>query len=322
MTETCLWVGAGRPLTAARTHTVPHIQCARHTATHTHIVCARHARKQFSEPGRKRKDRSRGWKAHEGVKYTPVMLARLLQPCDEVAWWHSISMGARGLPPTSWEDREGEGSEGEGSEGEGSEGEEAKVALAESGDDLIEVGTGEVEEWGEARVGRYNTVPLLQPCLEAQPRLPNPAAPCNHPLFTSLRQASSLDVVLEVAVGASPLHGAKRASCEALASTPHKQRNGSKAHYPNPKPTAVLFSQATPLPPGTALQLAASSPKMACSDELDYSEPDVQSSAYARVLLSFTTQAEPHPLRRSLRGRHSLRGRRRRRRSSSRLRRR
>ena len=231
-------------------------------------------------------------------------------------------MGARGLPPTSWEDREVEGSEGEGSEGEGSEGEEAKVALAESGDDLIEVGTGEVEEWGEAKVGRYNTVPLLQPCLEAQPRLPNPAAPCNHPLFTSLRQASSLDVVLEVAVGASPLHGAKRASCEALASTPHKRRNGSKAHYPNPKPTAVLFSQATPLPPGTALQLAASSPKMACSDELDYSEPDVHSSAYARVLISFTTQAEPHPLRRSLRGRHSLRGRRRRRRSSSRLRRR
>ena len=63
-------------------------------------------------------------------------------------------MGARGLPPTSWEDREGEGSEGEGSEGEGSEGAEAKVALAESGDDLIEVGTGEVEEREGCGCGR------------------------------------------------------------------------------------------------------------------------------------------------------------------------
>tara|TARA_B100000780_G_C20758106_1_gene301104 strand:+ start:220 stop:450 length:231 start_codon:yes stop_codon:yes gene_type:complete len=68
--------------------------------------------------------------------------------------------GPRGLPPTRcyWEDREGEGSEGESSEGEGSEyegseGKEAKVALADCGDDLSEVGKEEVEEWEEAKVG-------------------------------------------------------------------------------------------------------------------------------------------------------------------------
>lgn len=74
-------------------------------------------------------------------------------------------MGPRGQPPTRcyWEDREGEGSEGESSEGEssegegseyeGSEGKAAKVALADCGDDLSEVGKEEVEEWEEAKVG-------------------------------------------------------------------------------------------------------------------------------------------------------------------------
>ena len=71
-----------------------------------------------------------------------------------------LTMGPRGLPPTRcyWEDREGEGSEGESSEGEGSEyegseGKAAKVALADCGDDLSEVGKEEVEEWEEAKVG-------------------------------------------------------------------------------------------------------------------------------------------------------------------------
>ena len=78
---------------------------------------------------------------------------------------------------------------------------------------------------------------MLSPCpnhASSQPRLPNPVAPCHHPLCslcTSLLQASSLDVVLEVTVAASPL----KRTCEASARTLQKQRNGSKAHYcPNP----------------------------------------------------------------------------------------
>ena len=64
--------------------------------------------------------------------------------------------------------------------------------------------------------GRYNMLPPCPNHASSQPQLPNPAAPCHHPCAPpSLLQANSLDVVLEVAVGASPL----KRTCEASAWT-------------------------------------------------------------------------------------------------------